>query len=352
LNVQRVLVGFAITQHCNLRCPHCIRDDVTTVRSLSAQFILSVLDQAAAMFDEVGASFTGGEPLLHPELGALIEGLRDRDMTYRFVSNGWHMKRVMPMLDRHKPTAVRLSLSGGNECVHDEERGRGSFRKVLLATALLRSRGINTGWNIIVDRRTRGQLQEVADLTESMGVASLRYILPHPVPGSMKRDSDLSPREWFDVVAEVRQIATQPGRESQLLMDYGAPVGDEDGPCETFRMRQLYVDPRGMLSTCCMLSDYGENAVDIVADLNMTSLQDAWPMYVSRNRELQQANARVKSDGGALSQMPCIRCAASCGKMDWLKDHANSDWYAAVTGVAGLKPRRVLPVMTHGLAAV
>jgi len=349
--MQRVLVGFAITQHCNLRCPHCIRDDVTTVRSLGADFILSVLDQASTMFDEVGASFTGGEPLLHPEFGALVDGLRERDMTYRFVSNGWHMKRVMPMLDRHKPAVVRLSLSGGNECVHDEERGRGSFRKVLLATALLRSRGINTSWNIIVDRRTRAQLREVADLTESMGIASLRYILPQPVPGSMKRDSDLSPREWFDVVAEVRKIAAEPGRDTKFLIEYGAPIGDDDGPCETFRMEQLYVDPRGFLSTCCMLSDYGENAADVVADLNTTSLQDAWPLYESRIRGLQQANASRKS-GPVLSELPCIRCAASCGKLDWLRDHAGTDWFATVAGVTGLKPRRVLPVMTHSLVAV
>ena len=29
-------LGFALTEHCNLRCPHCISDDVTTVRNLPA----------------------------------------------------------------------------------------------------------------------------------------------------------------------------------------------------------------------------------------------------------------------------------------------------------------------------
>jgi len=35
-------IGFALTQHCNLRCPHCIRDDVTTVQSLSVELIKKI----------------------------------------------------------------------------------------------------------------------------------------------------------------------------------------------------------------------------------------------------------------------------------------------------------------------
>src|SRR5207237_1840907 len=58
-----MLLGFALTEHCNLRCPHCIRDDVTTVRSLDAALVESVLDQALDLYGSVTASFTGGEPL-------------------------------------------------------------------------------------------------------------------------------------------------------------------------------------------------------------------------------------------------------------------------------------------------
>src|SRR2546428_8041888 len=50
-----MLLGFALTEHCNLRCPHCIRDDVTTVRSLDAALVESVLDQAIALYGSVTA---------------------------------------------------------------------------------------------------------------------------------------------------------------------------------------------------------------------------------------------------------------------------------------------------------
>ncbi|MFV0972321.1 hypothetical protein QML39_30850, partial [Klebsiella pneumoniae] len=62
----------------------------------------------------------------------------------------------------------RLSLSGATEAVHDAERGRGSFDRVLLAVGLLRSRGVPASLSLIVDRRTRGQLAAAAALAEAV----------------------------------------------------------------------------------------------------------------------------------------------------------------------------------------
>jgi hypothetical protein len=102
-----MLLGFAITEHCNLRCPHCIRDDVTTVRNLDPGLILRTVDQGRELFGEVAVSMTGGEPTIHPKWERIIAGLHERGVSYRFVTNGWHMRRLMPGLDRHPPASVR-----------------------------------------------------------------------------------------------------------------------------------------------------------------------------------------------------------------------------------------------------
>src|SRR6266516_5892165 len=78
-----MLLGFALTEHCNLRCPHCIRDDVTTVRSLDAALVESVLDQAIALYGSVTASFTGGEPLLHPDIARIVAACAARRVPAR-----------------------------------------------------------------------------------------------------------------------------------------------------------------------------------------------------------------------------------------------------------------------------
>lgn len=324
-----MLLGFALTQHCNLRCPHCIRDDVTTVRSLEADFVLSVTDQARELFGETATSFTGGEPLLHPEFEKLLTGLHERGVAYRFVSNGWHLKRVMPLLDRYRPMSVRLSLSGADEPVHDEERGRGSFRRVLLSVALLTSRAIPTWLAIVIDQRTRHQIREVADLAEALGVTGLQYILPQPVPASAARGTDLPPDDWWNVVAEVKHLASDASRKTFLEMAYGHPMGEQETACDTFSGKRVYVDAFGRLSLCCQLSDYGNNEADVIANLHKTSLRDAWPLYLERLNQLQTGMMKVRETDDPVAPFPCLRCARSCGKLSFIDQIAGNPFARA-----------------------
>src|SRR5256886_15567336 len=128
-----MLLGLALTEHCNRRCPHCIRDDVTTVRSLAAALIESVLDQALDLYGSVTASFTGGEPLLHPDFHRIVAACAARHVPYRFVSNAWHVRRLMPLFDHHPPEAGRLRLPRATPAPPDAQRRRGSLRRVLAA---------------------------------------------------------------------------------------------------------------------------------------------------------------------------------------------------------------------------
>src|SRR2546426_1712797 len=329
-----MLLGFALTEHCNLRCPHCIRDDVTTVRSLDAGLIESVLDQAIALYGAVVVSLTGGEPLLHPEFDRLVELFADRRVPYRFVSNGWHVRRLMPQFDRCPPQAVRLSLSGATQQVHDAERGRGSFRRVLLAVALMTSRRIPAALSIVIDRRDRHQVREAADLAEDLGCHRLHVILPQPVPGSAARDSDLPPEEWLPVRHEVEAIGVEPGRRTVVALDYGAPFDGPETPCETFALKRIYVDTRGRVCTCCQLSQYGANEAEVVADLNRESLADAHRKYVVRLRELRRAPRPPAGGGAVFDSLPCIPCARASGKLAWLKNYPASPWHAAASAPA------------------
>lgn len=335
-----MLLGFALTEHCNLRCPHCIRDDVTTVRSLDAGLIESVVDQAIALYGSVTVSLTGGEPLLHPEFDRLVQGFTARCVPYRFVSNGWHVKRRMPLFDRHPPQAVRLSLSGATREVHDAERGRGSFHRVLLAVALMTSRQIPAALSIVIDRRDRHQLRVAADLAEGLGCARLHVILPQPVPGSAARDSDLPPEEWLAVRHEVEAIAAEPGRRTVVALDYGAPFDGPETACETFALQRIYVDTRGRVCTCCQLSQYGANDAEVVADLNVESLGVAHQQYVTRLRELRATQAPRAGIADVFDTLPCIRCARASGKLQWLTAHPSSAWSGAAA-----PPARALAVI-------
>jgi MoaA/NifB/PqqE/SkfB family radical SAM enzyme len=338
-----VLLGFAITEHCNLRCPHCIRDDVTTVRNLDPAVLFATVDGARGMFDRVDVSMTGGEPTLHPQWEAIVSGLAERGVTYRFVSNGWHMRRLMPLIDRYPPAYVRLSLSGGDEAVHDEERGRGSFRRVLMAVALLTSRGIPSQLGLVVDRRDRHQLRQTADLAEALGCAALHFTLAQPVGGSAARDTDLAPGEWYGARDEILAIAREPGRRTRVVLDYGAPFDGEELPCDTFEGKRVYVDARGRLSLCCQLSEYGFNDADVVADLNHEPFAEVYGGYLSALSD-QRERSEPRGADDPVGAFPCIRCARALGKMEWIREHPHSPWHVAA-GSAPPAPRpRLVPL--------
>jgi MoaA/NifB/PqqE/SkfB family radical SAM enzyme len=324
-----MLLGLALTQHCNLRCPHCIRDDVTTPLWLEPALVRRVISDARTLFGEVRVSLTGGEPTIHPQWDEIIDDFAAGAVSYRFVSNGWHMRRLMPSLQRHAPAHVRLSLSGGTDDVHDQDRGRGSFRRVLLAVALLTSREIPTSLSLVVDRRSRHQLRLTADLAESLGCVGLSFILPQPVPGSARRDSDLAPNEWITVRREVQMLAAEPARRTRIQLDYGAPSDEPEQRCDTFARQRIYVDAHGRLSLCCQLSEYGGGEEDVVADLHRVSLLDAWPRYLDALDALHERSQPNAASDDPFDSFPCIRCARSMGKMDWIADYPASPWAGA-----------------------
>jgi len=342
-----MLLGLAITEHCNLRCPHCIRDDVTTVRNLDPDLILRTVDEARLLFGDVRVSMTGGEPTIHPQWDRIIASLHERGVSYRFVSNGWHMRRLMPGLDRHPPAFVRLSLSGGDEAVHDAERGRGSFRRVLMAVALLTSRQIPTSLGFVVDRRDRHQLRQAADLAEALGCMSINFTMCQPVPGTAARDSDLAPREWYSARDEILAMGRE-NRRTAVMLDYGAPsVGPQELRCDTFSHDRMYVDAHGRLSMCCQLSEYGDNEADVVADLRKESLTAVWSRYTERMAELERASAEIRDGGGEYDPFPCIRCARALGKMDWIRQYPDSPWAGAAEGGVRLAPARPLVSLSY-----
>jgi MoaA/NifB/PqqE/SkfB family radical SAM enzyme len=300
-------LGFALTQHCNLRCAHCIRDVVTTVQSLSYDLVASVLVQSRERFGAHSVSFTGGEPLLHPDFGRIVDLLAANGHPYRFVSNGWHLTRALPHLERHPPSAVRLSLSGATAEVHDAERGRGSFHRVLLGAGILTSRAIPTHLSLVIDRRTRSRLRAAAELADAIGAHELHYILPQPVAASVMRDSDLPLEAWADVRQELEQLRREPRAHVRLVLDYGFPFDGEETPCSTKTRTRFFVDAWGRLVTCCQLSDSGFNDAETVADLAVTPLNDALDRFASRVDALIAATA-PRSDT-LTERFPCMRCA-------------------------------------------
>lgn len=320
-------IGFELSNLCNLHCTHCIRGShQERIEHLDLDLFRRILDEAGELHDPLSVVFTGGEPLATELFPLAVAEVARRGIAYRFVTNGWLIPRHLPLLVAHPPTFVRISLSGASEQVHDRQRGRGSFRRALLAAAVLLSRGLRTEMSMVVTRESRSELADAVKLANDLGLAEFHFILPQPTPESAIDGSDLSPDEWDAVSGEVRALAAR--SVAPIGLDYGTALAQPRPACNTMAMRQIYVDANGRVPFCCQLSRYGTGPEPIVGDLTTESLatvlaraEGTYEDFSAETQRLHQIGQRDRAD-----DYPCVSCARRNGRTGFLANFPEHPW--------------------------
>ncbi len=290
-----------------------------------------VLNEARELFDPLAVVFTGGEPLASDLFPSAVEALADRGIPYRLVTNGWLVPRHLPLLLRHPPTFVRISLSGASDSTHDRQRGRGSYRRALLAAAVLLTKGLRTEMSMVVTRDNRAELVDAVVLANELDIAEFHFILPQPTPETALTDSDLPPAEWDAVAREVRELAAW--SPATIGLDYGTFSPQPRPACRTMSMRQIYVDANGRVPFCCQLSRYGTGAEPILGDLTTESLATIIARAESTYTQFGEETLRMYQMGrrDALDDYPCLSCARRHGRTGFLADFPEHPWAALAT---------------------
>jgi MoaA/NifB/PqqE/SkfB family radical SAM enzyme len=122
-----------------------------------------VLDAGA---ERVG--FTGGEPLLRPDLGALVKSARNGGALVTVNSNGLLVERRLEQLEGVNLLLISLD---GPAAHHDHLRGPGSFDAACRGIERARSAGVPVG---IVSTLTRGSDPVgMLDLADQLGAKCL-----------------------------------------------------------------------------------------------------------------------------------------------------------------------------------
>ncbi|MDY6794952.1 MAG: radical SAM protein [Actinomycetota bacterium] len=177
-----------VTERCNLRCRHCYLGDWGSGDMAWEKALRAVED-----FDDMGGLrllVTGGEPLLYPHFRELNRGLEDRSYRAVLITNG----TLMDDLDLESLNFQEIQLSiDGMEEGHDYLRGRGTFRRVMMAAEAVMEAGMDLSVATVMYSKNLDQMEEMAEMLRGMGVSS--WALEYPVPaGRMEENSELMPR--------------------------------------------------------------------------------------------------------------------------------------------------------------
>lgn len=207
------LVFWETTVACNLECVHCRRLEVAkelAKNDLTHEEGLRLIGQIA----EVGRPivvFSGGEPLMRPDLFELAGHARNQGLRIALASNG---TMINPALAAKIAATgferVSVSLDGACSQTHDEFRRQvGSFDLANSALRMLRAAGVATQLNCTIARHNQHELAAVLRLGEALGAEAVHYFLLVPVGcGEQIADNQmLSGHEIEERLGELQEMS-------------------------------------------------------------------------------------------------------------------------------------------------
>jgi radical SAM protein with 4Fe4S-binding SPASM domain len=253
-------IEIQLTSRCNLKCGHCFGGFSSASKAIMPlKHVQQILDDMVER-QIPRVTFSGGEPLLYPDLETCIRYAAQRDLDTRLLTNG---SLITPEL---ATTLVRSGLQSaavsidGDEKEHDRNRGAGRYLKALSAIASLRQAGLSSvSINLLVHSENYRSIDATID--ELLG-AGAKYVicLPLQLFGRARdrmHDKQLSPSQMLELYRRFERDSRVERRvfihgPLGALMDAPPPRDlppDEWEPCQAGQTR-LSVSADGSCHPC------------------------------------------------------------------------------------------------------
>ena len=226
------MVVWNVCVHCNMTCPHCYATAGSrpSPKDLSTEEGRDLLSQMAACGVSV-VIFSGGEPLLRPDLFDLLSHAREVGIAPQLSTNGTLIDEAMArrLADVGVPY-VGISVDGTRD-FNDDYRGmEGGTEAALAGLRHARAAGMRTGLRMTLTARNADQLGAMLETARDVGAS--RFYTSHLVysgRGARLVDEDL-PRE------RARSLVFELFEAAEKLLDRGDELrivtgsNDSDGP--------------------------------------------------------------------------------------------------------------------------
>lgn len=161
-------IQFNITFRCNQRCVYCgIYND--NRYEMTTQQIYSMIDEFADL-GTARLSITGGEPLVRDDFQAIVQHAKKRGLSVSLSTNGSLVANRIEQLEG--VNSVNMTLDGP-EAIHDQQRGKGNFIKVLKAVELIKNKKIALYLVLVLTRNNCTLIDQMLKLAKSLDVRLL-----------------------------------------------------------------------------------------------------------------------------------------------------------------------------------
>jgi 12,18-didecarboxysiroheme deacetylase len=220
---KKPVVVWNMTRQCNLKCRHCYAQAKT--QKTSGEMTTA---EGKALIDDLSSFgapvilFSGGEPLMRPDLPELAQYAVEKGLRAVISTNGTLINReTAKTLKEIGLSYVGISLDG-LEQINDSFRGQaGAFDQALAGIRHCREAGIKVGLRFTINRLNADQISPIFDLLKKEAIPRVCfYHLVYAGRGSQLIQEDLSlsqTRAVVDLIVDRTKELFEAGYEKEVL---------------------------------------------------------------------------------------------------------------------------------------
>ncbi len=274
---------------CNLACPGCGKIDYPAEilnKRLTPQECFDAVDECGAPV----VAIPGGEPLIHKEIGEIVEGIVARKKFVSLCTNALLLEKKLHLFKPSPFLFFSVHLDGLEE-EHDKAVDqKGTFEIAIKAIKAAQAKGFQVNVNAtIFDNMTADQVADYLDFATDLGV-NISISPGYAYERAEDKDHFLSREKTKQLFRDVFKRAKKTGKQwnlshSTLFLDFLA--GNQEYTCTPWGSPTRSVF--GWQKPCYLL---GEGYVDSFKELMETT---EWDQYGTGKYE------------------KCSNCMAHCG---------------------------------------
>ncbi len=219
---KKPVIVWNITKRCNLKCIHCYAQATANAKDeISTEQAKEILRDLANYGVPV-VLFSGGEPLMRPDLVELAKYAVDLGMRAVISTNGTLItKQKAKELKQIGLSYVGISIDG-TEDTHDHFRAqKGAFKKAMEGVLNCQEAGLKVGLRFTMNKKNYRDIPAIFELLEDMSIPRICfYHLVYSGRGSELIEEDLShhkTREVMDLILKSTKELFDSGKRYEVL---------------------------------------------------------------------------------------------------------------------------------------
>lgn len=301
-----------ITPRCNLNCVHCYAVPYRAEKELPERVVLKVVEDAA----DSGVThihYTGGEPLLRPDMRGIIEHTLSLGVDASVFTNATVIRPdIIKWLSR-VGIRVYTSMEGHVKELYEAHRGIKTWESFVQGVKNLVEEGVEVHINVAVTEHNWMHMKDIIIKAHELGASSISMIPSMPVGNALKSGVYVAPNHLAKALIAADDAARELGIDINVWCVPFVPAVLKSRRLKYSNCRNanvMDVTPSGKVIMCDIM---GYAVANIVED----GVKGAWTKL--KNNSLSKAIMKPVREGPCATCVYRTACMGGCYARAYLK---------------------------------